>query len=69
MVMFKRDFEALNAARTASGEPLRNLNAAAGSLRQLDPRVTATRPLHMVAYALGETSDDLSVSTQKDLLD
>lgn len=70
MVMFKRDFEMLNAARAASGEPLfaNPRNAAAGSLRQLDPRVTATRPLHMVAYALAETSDDLSVSTQKDLL-
>ncbi len=71
MVMFKRDFEALNASRSASGEPLfaNPRNAAAGSLRQLDPRVTASRPLHMVAYALGETSEDLSIPTQKGLLD
>jgi DNA ligase (NAD+) len=71
MVMFKRDFEALNAARSASGDPLfaNPRNAAAGTLRQLDPRVTASRPLHMVAYALGETSEDLSIPTQKDLLD
>ncbi len=71
MVMFRRDFEALNAARSASGEPLfaNPRNAAAGTLRQLDPRVTASRPLHMVAYALGETSEDLTIATQKGLLD
>ncbi|MEU4013320.1 hypothetical protein AB0H30_33380, partial [Streptomyces pseudogriseolus] len=28
-------------------------NAAAGSLRQKDPRVTATRPLHMVVHGIG----------------
>ena len=71
MVMFRRDFEALNAARAASGDPLfaNPRNAAAGTLRQLDPRVTASRPLHMVAYALGETSEDLVLPTQKSLLD
>jgi DNA ligase (NAD+) len=71
MVMFRRDFEALNAARSAAGDPLfaNPRNAAAGTLRQLDPRITASRPLHMVAYALGETSEDLVVSTQKSLLD
>ena len=71
MVMFKRDFEALNTARSAAGDPLfaNPRNAAAGTLRQLDPRVTASRPLHMVAYALGETSEDLSIPTQKGLLD
>jgi DNA ligase (NAD+) len=71
MVMFRRDFEALNAARAASGDPLfaNPRNAAAGSLRQLDPRITASRPLHLVAYALGETSEDLVLPTQKSLLD
>ena len=71
MVMFKRDFEALNAARAASGDPLfaNPRNAAAGTLRQLDPRVTASRPLHMVAYALGETSDELNLPTQQALLE
>jgi len=71
IVMFRRDFEALNAARAASGDPLfaNPRNAAAGTLRQLDPRVTASRPLHMVAYALGETSEDLVLPTQKSLLD
>lgn len=71
MVMFRRDFEALNAARTVSGDPLfaNPRNAAAGTLRQLDPRVTASRPLHMVAYAVGEMSENLVLPTQKSLLD
>jgi len=71
MVMFRRDFEILNETRTASGDPpfANPRNAAAGSLRQLDPRITASRPLHMVAYALGEISDDLNLPTQKALLD
>ncbi len=71
IVMFKRDFEAINRSRADAGEPLfaNPRNAAAGTLRQLDPRVTASRPLHMVAYALGEVSDDLILPTQKSLLD
>jgi DNA ligase (NAD+) len=71
MVMFRRDFETLNTARAASGDPLfaNPRNAAAGTLRQLDPRITASRPLHMVAYALGETSEDLVLPTQKSLLE
>ena len=71
MVIFRRDFEILNAARAAAGDPLfaNPRNAAAGTLRQLDPRVTASRPLQMVAYGLGETSDDLALPTQKSLLD
>jgi DNA ligase (NAD+) len=70
VVMLKRDFERLNVRRAEEGEPLfaNPRNAAAGTLRQLDPRITATRPLHMVAYALGELSDDLSLPTQQALL-
>jgi DNA ligase (NAD+) len=47
------DFEQLNREREASNEPLfaNPRNAAAGALRQLDPRVTARRPLRFWAYA------------------
>lgn len=49
------DFEALNARLVEAGEkPFANpRNAAAGSLRQKDSRVTASRPLHMVVHGIG----------------
>ena len=55
MVMLKRDFDSLNRTQRAKGEKefVNPRNAAAGSLRQLDPNVTAARPLHFFAYALG----------------
>jgi DNA ligase (NAD+) len=48
-------FEELNARLVEAGEkPFANpRNAAAGSLRQKDPRITATRPLHMVVHGIG----------------
>lgn len=55
-VYMPRDlFERFNAERLAQGEsPFANpRNAAAGSVRQLDPRVTAARPLRFFAYAVG----------------
>jgi DNA ligase (NAD+) len=54
VVMLKKDFLALNASQRARGEKefVNPRNAAAGALRQLDPRVTATRPLHFFAYAI-----------------
>ncbi len=52
IVMYKRDFEKLNAARERAGEPLfkNPRNLAAGTIRQLDPSLVAERPLHFVGY-------------------
>ncbi|MFC1503262.1 NAD-dependent DNA ligase LigA [Pseudomonadota bacterium] len=53
--MPKKGFDALNVLAQEKGEkPFANpRNAAAGSLRQLDPKVTATRPLSFYAYSVG----------------
>ena len=51
----KSDFISLNAEREMSGDPpfANPRNAAAGSLRQLDPKITATRPLSIYCYQAG----------------
>ncbi|MDX2141868.1 MAG: NAD-dependent DNA ligase LigA [Rhodospirillaceae bacterium] len=53
--MTKRDFQAMNEAQAAKGGKIfaNPRNAAAGSLRQLDPKITAGRPLKLFAYAAG----------------
>ena len=68
------DFEALNQRRAAEGQPLfaNPRNSSAGSLRQLDPRVTAARPLDIFCYAigyLGEGHESALPSTHKGALD
>jgi DNA ligase (NAD+) len=67
--MSHADFAALNDRQAASGDkPFANpRNAAAGSLRQLDARMTAARPLRFFAYAWGEHSDPLA-ATQFDAI-
>jgi DNA ligase (NAD+) len=67
VIFKKREFEALNAERQARGEETfaNPRNAASGSLRQLDPRETARRPLYFFSYGLGflEEGAGLSSST------
>ncbi|MDX1483551.1 MAG: NAD-dependent DNA ligase LigA [Alphaproteobacteria bacterium] len=68
--MVKSEFMDLNARRSAAGEPVfaNPRNAAAGSLRQLDPKVTAGRPLHLFAYGYGEVADGATGATHWDFL-
>ncbi len=67
--MLHRDFQRLNKEREASGEPLfaNPRNAAAGSVRQLDPKITAQRKLDIFTYALGEYRDG-KIETHIELL-
>jgi|SRR5579862_595261 len=67
--MTHRDFFALNKRQEKDGKPLfvNPRNTAAGAVRQLDPAMTAARPLHFFAYTWGETSA-MPAKTQWDML-
>ncbi len=67
--MERAAFEAMNAQRDAEGlEPFANpRNATAGSLKLLDPRVVARRPLRFFAYAVG-LADQYDLPATQDLL-
>jgi DNA ligase (NAD+) len=72
--MAKRDFAALNERQGQLGEKIfvNPRNAAAGSLRQKDPAISASRPLSFLAYQLGpadEATGQWLPTTQRDVLD
>ncbi len=69
--MRRADFERYNAQQRARGQPtlVNPRNGAAGSLRQLDPAITARRPLSFFAYGLGEVQGWTPPSTHGAVLD
>ncbi|WP_223596076.1 NAD-dependent DNA ligase LigA [Neobacillus bataviensis] len=67
--MPKRSFEALNQVREERGEELfaNPRNAAAGSLRQLDPKIAASRKLDVFLYGIGNTGESGVISHSEGL--
>lgn len=70
VIFARRGFERLNEERVAAGEPpfVNPRNAAAGSLRQLDPRITASRPLDIFCHSPG-TMEGISFASQWEFLE
>ncbi len=69
--MTRSGFEKLNAERVAAGEEAfaNPRNSAAGSLKQLDPKIVAQRPLAIVLYGLGEVAQGRRPGSQQALLE
>jgi DNA ligase (NAD+) len=69
VVLGKQAFAIVNDARARAGEErfANPRNAAAGSVRQLDPRITASRPLQFLAYGVAR-ADAFSATTQAEIL-
>src|SRR5690606_28961243 len=62
IVMFKNEFERLNEEQARAGKPLfkNPRNLAAGTIRQLDPKLVSQRPLHFIGYdVIRENWDDV----------
>ncbi len=70
VIMKKADFVAMNRRLSEASEKVfvNPRNAAAGSLRQLDPSIVSTRPLSFYAYGLGEVSEPLG-DTHTEVMD
>jgi DNA ligase (NAD+) len=69
--MSRAGFQKMNAERAAAGEELfaNPRSSAAGSLKQLDPRLVAKRPLGIVLYALGEIEGGTAPTRQHEMLE
>lgn len=69
--MPKKGFEELNNSARENGEKVfaNPRNAAAGSLRQLDPKITALRPLAMISYGIGVVEDAAAPNEYSDILE
>jgi DNA ligase (NAD+) len=67
IIMLKKDFETLNRQRQAAGLPVfaNPRNLAAGTIRQLDPKLTAARPLQFRAYDLIRSDNEDLVETTR----
>ncbi len=68
VLIFKNDFILMNESNEEQGLPLfaNPRNAAAGTVRQLDPKIAAARPLKFIAYALGDY-DGISFNSQQNI--
>ena len=71
VLMFRQAFAELNARQRERGEKefVNPRNAAAGSLRQLDSRITASRPLSFFAYGIGAGAEQLPARTHAEFMD
>ncbi len=69
VLMYRRDFDRMNLRQRANGEKefVNPRNAAAGSLRQLDSRITAQRQLRLFAYAVGVAEGAAAPETHGEL--
>lgn len=69
VLMYRRDFDRMNQRQRENGEKefVNPRNAAAGSLRQLDSRITAKRPLRFFAYAIGVIEGATAPETHAEL--